>query len=790
MDKKVGKDTDKKTQAGREVYETPEGEMVSEKSTTFKYKGKWINVPSIHNGYMYDEDTLILMLDQGLIKPTSTHSTLEDAVEAAQERTDTLEFNKGGISMNQQLELFDNGGLKDQGGTVDKVSGNDVPIGSTQKEVRDDIPAMLSEGEFVLPADVVRFHGLEKIMGLRDQAKMGLQKMEDMGQMGNSDEATLDDDVPFGMDDLIIDRNYNVGGFNPPSSQVPTYVAPPTGGYMPKFIQSTVPVAPPSTGGSDDSGDPFIPEVTDVYTKIKYINKATGDIREFSFYQGEPVTPIPDGYVPYDPEADLVDEPETVTPQPTVTRSDDDDGPNIPVATPFDYDNATGEEIVAEVKKLNGPASTVIAGVMGLLNPLGGLAAGAMMKANEKNTLTKINEKLKNDPDFKSKFSKEQLEELKVELTKLSEKSESGGIASNLLSGIIETVSNLGKDLGLKKEEIANGVGTAITTGAGTEAAIDKTIEKDKPALSPTIDWGNHMLILQEGKNTVGLIPTPEITDIDIYDFDVDDIEAQQSVTGIEAVDPFEPPQKDTAKGAYVTVGNVADAVVNRGGVNKETTDFITPLGSPSLQNNLSMEGPFSIDTNTLLDQVTRGNYDAYSQEIQKRMQQGQQPDQFKQQQLESLRQQGLNIPQIYSKMQEVDIGDSGMQETYKALTPEEQTIVAARDEETVMSQPVIQRQQDDDDPPTTAVGQTFKQGESPLEQKIDSQMYNRPVMDFTSSGPFASEPEEEEEETPKETYQQKIQRGGGFNEGGLVSRKKNKAKRKPNNKRGIAARN
>ena len=41
--------------------------------------------------------------------------------------------------------------LKDEGGTKDPVSGNDVPIGSeTKEEVRDDIPAQLSEGEFVL----------------------------------------------------------------------------------------------------------------------------------------------------------------------------------------------------------------------------------------------------------------------------------------------------------------------------------------------------------------------------------------------------------------------------------------------------------------------------------------------------------------------------------------------------------------------------------------------------------------------------------------------------------------
>ena len=107
---------------------------------------------------------------------------------------------KGGVA--EQMEMFQEGGLKDEGGTVDPVSGNEVPIGSTQEEVRDDIPAQLSEGEFVFPADVVRYLGLEFLMKLRQRAKAGLQKMEEMGQMGNSDEATLPDDIPFTVDDL------------------------------------------------------------------------------------------------------------------------------------------------------------------------------------------------------------------------------------------------------------------------------------------------------------------------------------------------------------------------------------------------------------------------------------------------------------------------------------------------------------------------------------------------------------------------------------------------------------
>jgi Arc/MetJ-type ribon-helix-helix transcriptional regulator len=105
---------------------------------------------------------------------------------------------KGGV-------LMQTGGMLQEGGTVDPVSGNEVPTGSLQEEVRDDIPAQLSEGEFVFPADVVRYIGLEKLMQLRQAAKEGLAKMEAMGQMGNSEEATMDDTGEFEseIDDIL-----------------------------------------------------------------------------------------------------------------------------------------------------------------------------------------------------------------------------------------------------------------------------------------------------------------------------------------------------------------------------------------------------------------------------------------------------------------------------------------------------------------------------------------------------------------------------------------------------------
>ena len=64
------------------------------------------------------------------------------------------------------------------------VSGNEIPSGSLASEVRDDIPAQLSEGEYVVPADVVRYFGVRVFEEMRNEAKMGLQSMEQDGRIG------------------------------------------------------------------------------------------------------------------------------------------------------------------------------------------------------------------------------------------------------------------------------------------------------------------------------------------------------------------------------------------------------------------------------------------------------------------------------------------------------------------------------------------------------------------------------------------------------------------------------
>ena len=84
----------------------------------------------------------------------------------------------------QMAELFEEGGIADDGMRVDPVSGNEIPPGSMASEVRDDVPAQLSEGEYVVPADVLRFYGVKFFEDLRSEAKQGMMKMEVNGRIG------------------------------------------------------------------------------------------------------------------------------------------------------------------------------------------------------------------------------------------------------------------------------------------------------------------------------------------------------------------------------------------------------------------------------------------------------------------------------------------------------------------------------------------------------------------------------------------------------------------------------
>ena len=68
------------------------------------------------------------------------------------------------------------------------TENDDDTLGATEKEVADDIPAQISEGELVVPANVVRYHGLSTYESLRQSALLGLKGLENEGQLKKVDE--------------------------------------------------------------------------------------------------------------------------------------------------------------------------------------------------------------------------------------------------------------------------------------------------------------------------------------------------------------------------------------------------------------------------------------------------------------------------------------------------------------------------------------------------------------------------------------------------------------------------
>lgn len=171
------------------------------------------------------------------------------------------------------------GGIADDGMSRDPISGNEIPAGSLAKEVRDDVDAKLSEGEYVVPADVVRYFGVNYFEKLRQKAKAGLEEMDKDGRiggdpvgepMGDMDEALSDEEM-FALNEMfkggfVTSAGYQEGGSVTPSVnnefQLPTSVFAPA--------PATAPAATPTTlyGPSGDVMVLMLPAEQERYNQL------------------------------------------------------------------------------------------------------------------------------------------------------------------------------------------------------------------------------------------------------------------------------------------------------------------------------------------------------------------------------------------------------------------------------------------------------------------------------------------------------------------------------------------
>ena len=359
------------------------------------------------------------------------------------------------------MELFEDGGLRDEGGMVDEQSGNDVPVGSTRKEVRDDIPAMLSEGEFVFPADVVRYVGLENLMRIRQDAKQGLKQMDAMGQMGNGDEATMPDDLPFGMMDLVI-----VEGKEEPEVEKKAHggvVHMNEGGFTtPSFV---------------------IPKFNPRNQDVRQYENADGKKLNIPFLGGKPVYPIPEGYFPVGGEVEE-EKDETKEAIPT------DDNDDRPVVKPSKFQEAGGWGMdfgdppdpdkvdlwINEAKKTTGNTPAIMTGVAALF---GGLPAALVHAGNKLNAkgrdanLQRAIEAAKKTPKAGQVAA---LDEITTDIEK--------GADETLLGKLGNAVKSL---FGVSDEEAKKAEKIGINAGVSTISPI-------RPKLRPEVEVSQQMI--------------------------------------------------------------------------------------------------------------------------------------------------------------------------------------------------------------------------------------------------------------------------------------------------------
>jgi hypothetical protein len=306
----------------------------------------------------------------------------------------------------QMQFLFEEGGIADDGMNRDPISGNEVPPGSLAEEVRDDIPAQLSEGEYVVPADVVRYYGVKFFEDLRGQAKQGLGQMENDGRIGGEPVDMMNGEQlsPEEEAELQAMIGMAVGGFvtDQPTQATDPYMA------QAQLYRAPAPVAVGNTGYAD-GGD-----VTDDQTQIEFnpSQYAPG----FTFAQpaqSSRATPVilygPDGKVmpvmfPSAEYDKLIAEgyttqqgPASVTPEasPEVTGEGTGGGgggggyTTFSGQAPRDLSELSIEELQSNLRGLDTMGR--IGGALAIaVNPMFGLAARAALSTNRNNIIQEL----------------------------------------------------------------------------------------------------------------------------------------------------------------------------------------------------------------------------------------------------------------------------------------------------------------------------------------------------------------------------------------------------------------
>ena len=302
----------------------------------------------------------------------------------------------------KQMEmLLQEGGIADDGTTVDPVSGNQVPPGSMAEEVRDDVPAQLSEGEYVVPADVTRYYGVKFFEDLRNEAKQGMGQMEADGRIGGEPVSqTMDNQAGGALTPeelaMLQEMGMAVGGMVPPPQAVGNSVEYNKGGSV-LYADDGTDVSASSAATSEIN--PYAAQFTQqmgANFSPGYSLDTIGPGYDMPMTQSSTVMLYsPDGIAMsltlpaeqarYD---QLLSEGYTTQPVTTapalVANNDNDDPPPTETPTPITYTGMSQEKL-AEAYSKNQTAMVMMAG-LAAINPLFG-AFGAWATNNTRKNI-------------------------------------------------------------------------------------------------------------------------------------------------------------------------------------------------------------------------------------------------------------------------------------------------------------------------------------------------------------------------------------------------------------------
>ena len=247
-------------------------------------------------------------------------------------------FAEGGMVEDDQMNrLMQEGGMADDGMNREPITGNEIPPGSLASEVRDDIPAQLSEGEYVIPADVLRYYGVRFFEDLRAQAKQGMMEMEADGRIGGTpvdaqgvpaegQEEELTPEEEQMLMEALGGSGMAYGGMveqpvsTPYQDQATLYQMPAGMQEGGMAFDRTQFASKPFDRTQFTLDEPAaIPGSPSGIESRRYINPTTKEERTIQFMGNMPLGIVPEGFVPWSQE--LAGQPATPTPTTPTTQT-------------------------------------------------------------------------------------------------------------------------------------------------------------------------------------------------------------------------------------------------------------------------------------------------------------------------------------------------------------------------------------------------------------------------------------------------------------------------------------